>query len=453
MTLVTNALQFVGVAVAYKCDNCLRDVSKVVRIYCPVCECDICVECFAEGSEFGTHKNIHDYRVIEPFDFPLFVDDWRADEEILLLEACEVNGLGNWVDIADYIGSKAPSDCEKHYFQVYIDSSDFPLPDSMLSCNELNVEKCAEADRKRKLELERMELQAGKEHLTSQPAVHEITGFMPLRNEFETEIDNEAEQNVKELVFYEDDNQAEIDLKIAILQSYNGSLDRRLERKRFAFDRNLIDFKKHLQAEKHRTKDDKEILNSIKSFARYLSPQDFDDFYIGLVYEHDLRCRIAQLQEYRKYGVETFEEANQFEKVRKINRDWIPASVPQLPIMVPLSDRPSFRSRKEELQFHPPAQRIVNVGRRVAQPLDLSSADGLDLLSQAERDICSLLRLVPKVYLSIKETLISEYNKHGYLKRAQARSIIKIDVNKTSRIYDFFVAAGWIKPQSTQEEK
>lgn len=80
--------------------------------------------------------------------------------------------------------------------------------------------------------------------IQSQPASHEIYGYMPNRLEFETEFDNESENNVKDLMFYEDDIPAEIDLKLAILHSYNCSLDRRLERKRFILDRNLLEFKK-----------------------------------------------------------------------------------------------------------------------------------------------------------------------------------------------------------------
>jgi SWIRM domain len=78
--------------------------------------------------------------------------------------------------------------------------------------------------------------------------------------------------------------------------------------------------------------------------------------------------------------------------------------------------------------------------------LDITDAEGFELLSTSERNLCSILRLLPKLYLSIKETLIAAHQKYGYLKRAQARGLIKIDVNKTSRIYDFFVTAGWIKP-------
>lgn len=86
------------------------------------------------------------------------------------------------------------------------------------------------------------------------------------------------------------------------------------------------------------------------------------------------------------------------------------------------------------------------VSRKASNPLNITHADGIELLSEKEREVCSLLRLYPRVYLHIKDVLIREYLNHGGLRRSQARAAIKIDVNKTSRLYDFFVGAGWIKP-------
>ncbi|KAG0706525.1 hypothetical protein DFH29DRAFT_995911 [Suillus ampliporus] len=55
------------------------------------------------------------------------------------------------------------------------------------------------------------------------------------------------------------------------------------------------------------------------------------------------------------------------------------------------------------------------------------------------------LWILPKPYLVIKET-IWEYAHHGgKLCRREARDLIKIDVNKTSRVWDFLVQAGFLK--------
>jgi transcriptional adapter 2-alpha len=77
--------------------------------------------------------------------------------------------------------------------------------------------------------------------------------------------------------------------------------------------------------------------------------------------------------------------------------------------------------------------------------LDIQDAEGYHLLTPGEQQLCSTLRLYPKAYLVIKDTIIREYTRVGSLKRRQARALIKIDVNKTGKIYDFFVEMGWIK--------
>jgi transcriptional adapter 2-alpha len=74
------------------------------------------------------------------------------------------------------------------------------------------------------------------------------------------------------------------------------------------------------------------------------------------------------------------------------------------------------------------------------------------LLSAEEQDLCSTLRILPKPYLVIKETILNEYTRRGSLRRRQARELIKIDVNKTSRIYDFFLSMGWIRQPNSKEQ-
>ncbi|KAG1226030.1 hypothetical protein G6F68_019815 [Rhizopus microsporus] len=46
------------------------------------------------------------------------LEDWDADEELLLIEAAEKMGIGNWQAIADYVGTKNKADCEQHYLEV-----------------------------------------------------------------------------------------------------------------------------------------------------------------------------------------------------------------------------------------------------------------------------------------------------------------------------------------------
>ena len=70
----------------------------------------------------------------------------------------------------------------------------------------------------------------------------------------------------------------------------------------------------------------------------------------------------------------------------------------------------------------------------------------LHLLRPDEQALCSTLRILPKPYLVIKETLVREYARRGgKLRRREARDLVKIDVNKTSRVWDFLVQTGFLK--------
>lgn len=87
-----------------QCDSCMCDLTHSIRIKCadPDCEngdgIDICPACFCAGKEFLKHKRGHAYRVVvrnhlfflrdlfadvvlqELHSYPIFVEDWGADE-------------------------------------------------------------------------------------------------------------------------------------------------------------------------------------------------------------------------------------------------------------------------------------------------------------------------------------------------------------------------------------
>lgn len=67
-----------------------------------------------------------------------------------------------------------------------------------------------------------------------------------------------------------------------------------------------------------------------------------------------------------------------------------------------------------------------------------------DKLKKDEQELCSTIRIVPSAYLTYKQLLISENQKMGYLRLADARKLIKIDVNKTRVLYDFLFDHGYV---------
>ena len=80
------------------------------------------------GRRAAPHKACHAYHVVDNLSFPLFTLDWGADEELLLLEAVEMYGLGNWTEVSEHGGTKSKLQCHAHA-RTYVNSPTAPLPD------------------------------------------------------------------------------------------------------------------------------------------------------------------------------------------------------------------------------------------------------------------------------------------------------------------------------------
>lgn len=444
----------------FHCDVCGRDCSNSIRITCAECEeYDLCVSCFASGAATGDHKPYHDYKV-EQLVFPIFSEEWGADEEALLVEGAQSCGLGNWSDIAKHIGGRSKEEVKKHYFDYYLNSPNYPIPDMSKDFSYINPEAFA-LKRKKRLE-ERLNAPLPPpipKPPASVPLCHEIYGYMPGRLEFEQEYENEAEVSVKDMIFDPDDKEEDINLKLTVLEIYDARLSARAERKRLMLRYNLLDYKKNMENEKRkrRLKDEKDLYNRLKAFSRIMTPDDFSEFSEDIVTEFSLRNRIARLQSWRNAGLTTIEAGLKYEKDKVVrtnqlqraanssgtrhNRTGSYSSAPP-----PVSDK-YFNDLIA--QNHSPtfnnslSSKITKKSSLV--PLDISYASDHELLSPEEQALCSSLRIRPKPYLAIKETLFRELIRSGgQLKKRTARELLKIDVNKTTRIYDFFLQQKWI---------
>ncbi|KAJ1870328.1 hypothetical protein H4R99_007205 [Coemansia sp. RSA 1722] len=81
-----------------------------------------------------------------------------------------------------------------------------------------------------------------------------------------------------------------------------------------------------------------------------------------------------------------------------------------------------------------------------AEPIDIHDRPLADKLAPAERHCCSVLRILPEQYIAIKQTLLREgrARQPGSFKKRDAQRLCRIDVNKTSKIYEWFVNIGWL---------
>jgi len=291
------------------------------------------VPCFTSCASSGNHNpGTHSYQVIEQHSYPIFTEDWGADEELLLLEGAETYGLGSWADIADHIGGgRDKEEVKQHYLETYIiNSSKFPLPEHVdpadmtyasVSREEFQARKKRRIDLRKKEASESAPTVPKKKPTTSQPACHEIQGYMPGRMEFEAEWDNEAEMAVKDLFFEPGEGlnpitgqvEPEVELKLTVMDIYNNKLTQRAQRKRVMYEHNLLDYRKNSANEKKKLKEERELLNKAKPFARIMNKRDFDEFSEGLVNEQLLRQAISQLQEWRRMGIESLEAGPKYE--------------------------------------------------------------------------------------------------------------------------------------------
>jgi transcriptional adapter 2-alpha len=73
------------------------------------------------------------------------------------------------------------------------------------------------------------------------------------------------------------------------------------------------------------------------------------------------------------------------------------------------------------------------------------NAPDLHLLTPEEAELCKVSRLQPKPYLMIKEQVLKEALKgNGTLKKKQVKEICRLDGQKGSRVFEFFLNSGWI---------
>ncbi|KAL9939797.1 hypothetical protein V8E36_001614 [Tilletia maclaganii] len=304
-----------------------------------------------------------------------------------------------------------------------------------------------------------------------------------------------------------DEDEADVELKLTVLRMYNERLDRRARKKDFIFERNLVDYKKNTTSERRRTKEEREILQRVKHFAQMQTPADFEDFVNGLAHEEALRKLASQLQHYRAMGITSLADAAEYDRKRAertkraaamaengisgligaagagalggygsypaasgraaanpANRQRhreqstasftedtpapiVPAAAPVVPV---LSTSTPAAAKDKSASTAGSRRNSVNgenkVGRKPPKPLDLSDAPSLNLLSEPEKQLCSVLRIKPEPYLVIKKTILVEHiRRKGNLSRRECRQLLQIDVNKVGKIWDLLHEQGYLE--------
>jgi transcriptional adapter 2-alpha len=395
----------------------------------------------------------------------------------------------------------------RHYEKIYLESPNFPLPkraspsDTAL-LQDVPREQFQQA-KKRRIETRKEAAKNAppatpkQKPTASVPSCHEVQGYMPGRLEFETEYANEAEEAVQHMQFDPGDGvnprtgelEPEMELKLTVMDIYNARLTQRADRKKIMFEHNLLDYRKASALDKKRTKEERDLLNRAKPFARMMNQHDFEEFNKGLINELNLRQAIAQLQDWREKKITNLLDGEKYEQDKVIRAQ---KSIPmgsmdrerfassQRTKAVPAIEVPSGAAAlvAPELPTHLTQETLtISPGRSAlpdkiltnghangnitpvkrdkvpilplstVTPMHLSQENAADLhlLTEEEIELCEKTRINPKPYLVLKEAIIKEAMKgNGQLKRKQVKELSKIEGSKAGRIFDFFVNSGWI---------
>lgn len=157
----------------------------------------------------------------------------------------------------------------------------------------------------------------GSQQAAQQLLQPDLPGYMPLREDFETEYENEAEQFLADMEFSSDDHPSEVELKLQVIRIYNHKLAERDKRKRFVLDRGLVDIKKHQQEEKKLTKEERDLVSKLRPFARYHSQEEHEALVKGILRAQRLRQQIELYKVYRQMGLTNLDEVLKYESDKK----------------------------------------------------------------------------------------------------------------------------------------
>jgi transcriptional adapter 2-alpha len=447
------------------CHICERDISKHTYLFCEDCgDIEICVPCFANGKETPRHKRIHRYRVFSRLDFPIYEETWTAIDELLLIEAIETYGYGNWDDIKNHIGGKTKDDVERHFHEFYYaefntwrsgDSPTMKLISSPINAivnskhlnnlheNRLQIKKGFKNLLDRKLDSLQDVIKEAEEVVQRQginpndkSAIYgEILGYMPLREEFDVEYDNDAELFLAEMEFNPEDTEEETKIKYCILEIYNRRLKEREKRKRFVIERGLLNLKEQFAKEKKMSEEEREIRNFLKPFMRFQSIEEHEELVARLLKDLEIKRTIEQLMAADQVGCENladlenlvFSNENTLKLEKKIlefnNKKTRPKSIN-------VTDRRSAR-----------ASGIFEGkdGFAGANDMITKNDDSNYNLCYNEIALCEKMGISFNDYLIIKEYLVRECIKRGFIDKAETKQSLAIQQQDYNQIFDFLV--------------
>ena len=317
----------------------------------------LCIRCFVLKTKLNSKENSYyvgnemtlynykysNYRILNKMTESLYTNDWTLGDEIKLLGAIEKLGLDNWEEISKILG-KGKFECESHYYTFYYKTKDDYLPsDKKININNKSKNLLKINKKEENKYLFKIQENIGyipfsennkpnrsisknvkkDEQDTNKPInqnMYDNLGYWAKRKDYDIEFKNEAEIQLSELEFKEDDPQSQIKNNYKCLKNYNNILDEREGRKNLVEEKNLFDVRKQINFDKKLSNQDREIYQAIKYNLKYLTKEQFFFLFESNVLEKNIKARLNQLLFYQRLGCNTYDDIQKYiNEIKKEN--------------------------------------------------------------------------------------------------------------------------------------
>lgn len=387
-------------------------------------------------------------------------EPWTLAEETMLLDAVEQYGFGNWEDVANHVESKSADDCETHYNSFFIwgniGKATFPTE----PFGKVIDHGCPEGGPLSPS----ITVPVNALELTIQEQ-HEL-GYMPFRDDFEREHDNEAETLVSSLMVAYDDDDLDIAIKLTQIEKYRMRLKERDRRKQLARRYGLITAaaqsaaaataaastpgpkpSKSPYTKKRGSKEDREFQEKMKPFAQCHSCGEHETFLENHQKERELKNRIKVLLRYRRNGLTKLEDTEKFEDERFKRDKRKEYRLKKQLGSSSLVKRNSMASKKavvEEKLGLLIDESVPKDEEEIVDTKELATFPGYELLSYRERKLCKSIGMTPATYITLKTCIVEDYiqRRQGY--PVKIRFPNGIDKTHRRQILSFLAENGWI---------
>ncbi len=283
-----------------------------------------------------------------------------------------------------------------------------------------------------------------------------LVGYMPLRGDFDTEYDQDAEQILADLEFSDSDEPSERQLKLDVIAIYNKRLDERQRRKDFVVDRNLLEYKRIQMEDRRRPHDEREIIARMRVLARFHSQEEHDALVENVITTKRLRCEIEKLQGYQKLGMKNLSEVAAYVDEKERKGEMLRGGRVDGAVAFRGDGNSGWSSISSGVGSSVISKRHRPWGSQIeGWGSSDTAAQGEELLSGKEKELCAALGLLPRQYLVTKAAIVKESAAQGFVDRESARRLVRLDVKQVDSAFDFFVSCGWISsgpPDTSQNE-